>query len=330
MIKNKFFDILTENNLKRKYYLDIYDSLKKEILKTIYLFYKDLLEKEGFIRDIKTETIYNAKQDIFYNAVEKNELIYKGGYFDGKPSKELKEEIKRLNGNFVVSLGAYYIPIIPFAVKQLIEYKSQAKDRVIQSLFFASPVIKDYLLKKVDKMKFEKTYQNLHDELLNKMNFQVDKTHTTDSETFIDKYTNSTKFEIKGFLQEEIDKLRDSVINAVKEGKNETQLQSILGKKYNLNIKRAKRIAKQEYNLALKQYQYDFMESTGNDLFYWVHTHRNDPNSRPEHINFAKESDMGKIYSYKNLPINPKTMKPDAPGILWNCYCLARFIIVKK
>ena len=331
MNNKTFFNLITIDDLDKKYYLSFQNKVKSILLKSVYAYYKELLEKNQLINKVKNNTIFNStSQSFLYTALLENKIVYRNGLFTGSFNGRIREELKQLKATYNKSANAYYLANIPKDIQELIKDKESKRQNVVLAIVSSFPAIQDFVQKKLEKVDYEQSYKDLHSELLKKMNYNVDSTFTTDSSPFIEKYTNSTKLNIKGFADEEMIKLRDNIVNTIKSGGRQQEIKDILNKNYNLNINRVERIAKQEFNLATKFYQYDFMESTGNDLFYWVHIHRNDKTARPEHVAFAEASDNGKLYSYKNLPINPKTNKPDAPGILPNCHCLARFVVAKR
>jgi len=328
----KFFSVLKQEQLDKLYYKSVYKKLNNLILKEIYLQYKKELEKLNLINQVQDKTIYNSSQNksALYLAIESNKITYQNSLLKGNFSDKVREEIKSLGGVYNRATNGYYFFNIPIYLKLLLKTKEKQRKQAVASVLVLSAAIYNNFISKQEKLSFNQELTDLHNELQSKLNKEVNSQFSTSLDNFKQKYSENIKIKIKDFTNSELTKVRNNVIKVIQSGGNDQDIKNILNKNYNLNSNRVERIAKQEINLATKLYQYEFLQATGNDLFYWIHTHKNDESAREEHIEFSNASDNGRVFSYSNLPINPNTGLPDAPGILPNCRCLARFVVAKR
>lgn len=171
---------------------------------------------------------------------------------------------------------------------------------------------------------------NQEDEEFVKKNYlyKIDKLATKEEvpelnyDTFAKSYLDKYNFNIKGFLNEDLLKLRARLFNKFEEGASINEIKELLKNEYQLNNNRAKRISEGETKIFLNSYQDAKFISMGQDSYKWFHPDPNGESARRGHAMLFKASQEGVVYSILNKPFDPITNKQTSPGEEYGCRCL--------
>ena len=327
-----------EINEKLKSYLK--DGLYKEILKSI----------NGTIHNA------NATNDLLEKQILSGNLMYdfkRGGFKLKQYNGSVAEKVYKLGASYLPSEKLYIISysMLPAELQAFIgSHNQEQRDNayaVLSTLGLIATIMrgKDVnIQKEFDKVtsvitkiidtteKKELTYaQGVKPaETLDIPSVKISDTndvlHTND---YYKSYIEEVNKNIKGFAQEEIDKIRKEVRRRLQTG-DMSNFQEYIQERYGLASSRTKLIARQELRNAMSQYEKARYSELGITTFKWMNPNPNEANARPHHKLWGEMSQKGHLFDSTEPPQDPKTNKPEMPGEPFYCDCYAVYVRPQK
>lgn len=328
--KQLTFDFLTEEEVSKGLRKTLVKQTKEYFIKFLYKELFDELKKTSLLKDIKQATVFNSSSPLT-EAIKTRRVVYINGVLKGTFSVDVENEIKLLGGVWNKSLYGYQIAIIslPKEAQGFVINGKIAQTNLLNKLtpvFMAGVATK--IISQFTKNNYTPFFNNILTEAENRVYKQTGISKSIlDKNEFVKQYTQNMLINIKGFVQDDVEKIRKDVLDTISKGGSHKQVKSMLENRYHVNQTRAKQIADGETRLALTTFQQNAFKENNQDEFYWIHPDPSGETSRPVHTAWFEESKKGKTFSFKNPPINPDTNQPDTPGILYGCRCKARVVL---
>lgn len=324
MQKNEFQYLLPED-IKTNTSIDIINqNVKKDLLQI----YKPTVNT---ISDLKSNRDYSKVANPLSRAFLMGKIYYINlNEITGTFSYEVVKELIKLGA--YKSGSNYYLP------------KNKLSKAVQQHIFDNDgnkilSTLNDNINNLIGLMAFKKTF--LEDDELNKfksntlmiidkkINLKTQFDFETPYDRYVNEYKNNIDIQIKGFLNQDLIKLRNAVANKIQEGATITELREELKKQYQLNNSRAKRISREETRIFLNKYQDSKFIELGETDYKWFHPDPQGETSRQGHVQLFKRSQAGEIFNLLNDPVDPITGKQTRPGLEFGCRC-NKIIQIKK
>jgi SPP1 gp7 family putative phage head morphogenesis protein len=296
----------------------------------------DLLTKEFYAPLLKIfkqeETIENSIEDLAH-AIKTGKIYFYRGEFKGKLNAKLSIELKRLGAKWDRKHGSFRLPFnkLPIEIKTAIDTSA--------SMFTK---MSDKLEKKLSTILPEEIAEKLRiDALFSSVVYKIDKSIEKNLENigvkveFSDKdrkkitaeYITQTEKHIKGFLETEVEKLREKVTERARTGQRSEGLIQDIQERYEVGVSRARFIARQETKLATVKIKESRYLDAGITGYKWrAVVGSKDHPVRHRHKELSEMSDRGKIFKWDSPPNTAeKNQAPryNNPGEDYNCRCTA-------
>lgn len=302
-----------------------YEELERRIgrlfKKEIYL---PLLESIGANKDI----IKNATEDIL-DAIRSGRIYFYRGEFKGRFNAAVSRELHRIGAKFDRRQGTFKIGLgsIPAEIKTAI---SVAETRFTQ------------LAKKLDErlaqiLPEEITDRLKIDDVLDSAVWKVEKavqksikgltvtpTLTKEQrEKLVKEYAENLKLDIKKWTDEEVLKLRKSVMKSAMAGNRYEAMVKKIERSYNVSQGKAKFLARQETSLMMSKLKETRYLDAGVNEYIWGCVVGSPAHPvRPMHKKLE-----GKRFSWNNPPIVDENGNRKNPGQDYNCRCFPRPVV---
>jgi len=150
-----------------------------------------------------------------------------------------------------------------------------------------------------------------------------------ETDNFYKFYIEEVNKNIKGFAQEEIDKIRKEVQRRLQTG-DMSSFEEYIHERYKLAGSRTKLIARQELRNATSEYEKARYSELGISTFKWMNPNPNEPTARQHHKLWGELSKKGVLFDSNNPPQNPITGEYEMPGEPFNCDCYAVYVAPAK
>lgn len=296
--------------LKSAYYIKIEKEINK-IFDEIY----------GEIFKLLKQPIQVLNSDSYLEtAILGGRLYYENGVFVGRINSTTTKELKKLGAVYNRKRKGWSLSqaSIPANVKSALVIQQDTiagmGNAVVQHLNnLTEQGVVEY-----------KTLRETYSIVIEKMNKDILKTITIDSEMtpetakiIADEYTENLSLYIKDFNDNNIIRLRQTVLDNTQKGGRMESLIDGIQKSYNVSQNKAKFLARQETSLLMSKMRETRYKDAGVEKYEWSTSGKS--NVRDDH----KKLD-GKIFSWDNPPvIDTNDIRRGHPGEDFNCYCVA-------
>jgi SPP1 gp7 family putative phage head morphogenesis protein len=320
--------------LKDKYF----SAVETEINRIFYeLIYRPIVEILGMRkRDIDQE-IKNSN-DALLEAIANGTIWYDNGQFQGRFNSRTSSAIIKLGGVFNVKAKTWSLPParLPIDLKFA---QTRANDRyefmraqILSALDNMDPQNVD-LVSHVQE-EYEKTLAHMEGDLQKTLP-RTPPARTDNPATAVSRITieakltdaqkrvisedwgNNLDLYIKGWIQENVLKLRQDIQPHVMAGGRAEGLVKVIQDNYGVSMRKAKFLARQETALLMSKFQETRYKDMGVTKYRWSDAH--DIRVRHDHHELN-----GKIFSFDSPPVtNKKTGARNNPGQDFGCRCVA-------
>ena len=290
---------------------------------------------EAEIQRIFNEMIYQKIFNIlgikeYLNAVESlqaairaGRIWYVDGEFKGKFSAKTTIELRSIGATYSAASRTWFlIPArlpaeIMFAQAQADQKLNEIRKRILNELRDIDVdqlSFRDNLIDRYDRTidLIETDFKSAAKEISIPMTL-----NKVQKATLANDYTQNLDLYIKGWIDENIPKLRKKVQENAFAGGRAEALVSVILENYDTSRAKAKFLARQETSLLMSKFQQSRFQEGGVEEYRW--SGADDERERPDHRKLN-----GKIFRFKSPPItNRKTGARNNPGEDYNCRCIA-------
>jgi SPP1 gp7 family putative phage head morphogenesis protein len=264
---------------------------------------------------LKREKLDNEVKSALKTAIEKGEITYDGKRFVGKFNAKTSKELQELGAKF--KYNAWYLSDIPaeyiLIISAVYSRYKRLFDEVYEYLGTVKPVTYD----------FEPNYKFINKELEKQLRETLKKQITVFPELsenakdeIYQNYNKDMNRYIKGWQQDEIERLRKKIATASSQGYRAETLEGWIQKRFKVSKNKAKFLAFQETSLFTAQFRQQRYAMVGITHYKWATSH--DERVRP----FHKELD-GMMFDFNNPPVTNERGETNNPGQDFNCRCVA-------
>lgn len=309
---------------------------------------KDFEQIEAVIRSVFRREIYlplirsagktrkalqnKGKLSEVIRAILGEKIVYHQGHFFGQLNASISRELAALGAKWDRRRMSWKLP------------KSEVPSEVHEAIFVAELKLKQKYIdvdKKLEKIVPEEISAkvqvgSLFEKTLNK----IDREMTRSAKRFViapkvsehtkkriaDEYTNNLQIYVKGWIEEEIVKLREEVQKSAFSGNRYENLAKTIQKSYGQSERKAKFLARQETSLMMTKFKESRYSEIGIEEYVWtcVSGTSNHP-VRPMH-----KALQGKIFRWDNPPVVNEKGQRLNPGQDFGCRCYAKPIVKFK
>jgi SPP1 gp7 family putative phage head morphogenesis protein len=301
------------------------EALKKEVIRLLEEeFFAPLLRIVG-IKSVKQ--IKNAKEDLI-SAIRSGKIVYSRGKFRGKFDSTLTRELRGLRAEWDRRHEGWAIPLSELPMSVRVEVGLATARIEEKTKKFVDALSKFDTEKIAEKLKAK----GLFDASLTKTQKKVKRSLSVigvepelseDQKNLIaTEYTTNLQKNIKGWLDEEIVRMRTKVQELTMSGIRYENLVQPLKDAYGVSLEKATFWARQENNLMVAKYRESRMKDAGVETYEW----RTVAGSPLHPVRDSHKALDGKIFSWDNPPITTapgKTQRRNHPGEDYNCRCIA-------
>lgn len=281
----------------------------------------------GYNRGLIFDPIKKIYQEIFNHdlklngisylrgAIQTEQVVYKNGYFIGKINSNILKDLKSLGAVYIPERG-WRVPVIPEELQNTIEEKHEkAKDvanEVIQYL--------DSLpaLPEVDvPLNYAPTLENYSEQI--KSNFDAFNIQPNLEGSRYDdlngKYVENTKRYIRGWLPQDIQKLRhDMEYYILDQGYNQRKIAELIQDQYRVTAEKSIFLARQESSLLMVEYTKSVYTDSDIREGKWR-------TAGGEKVRESHRKLEGLIFFLNDPPIIDEKGTRGFPGEAFNCRC---------
>lgn len=278
---------------------------------------------DELVNIIKPIREYYNDSNVIIEAILQHKIQYVDGKFIGKFNAKISKELMDLGAKFDKRKSAFVIDKAKLPVninhaiavaslttatmyKQVIQFlNSFDSTKFIANLNEELNVPLDEILEDLD----EQTIATLENSIKIKVNFTP-----TEREQLIAKYVDNLQLPIKGFVEEQVNRLRELVEKSILEGLGDKNLIDTIMREFNVSRNKAVFWARQETGLFVSNYRQIVYKRANVTKYKWSTSH--DERVRQMH----KDLD-GKIFEFDNPPITNEKGDRNNPGEDWQCRC---------
>lgn len=315
--------------------------IAKDIQKWYYeIFYKELFEL------CNTDTVINTDDEII-NALKSGIIYYQDGafysskkYFPIRISKALKDiGAKYSQWRKAYLLKKESLPLNVYSVIEMLKANTIERAGAIRA-FLTSQLgnISDLMKRLVITTSVETIMQDLQKRVYS--NFKNAKIETISPKLsnfranyIAQRYITNLEFWIKGWTEENIQKMRDTVAQMAIDGKSIQDIKKYIQKMYGIDNRHALFLARNETAIATTSYLAAKYQEEGFTKFKWITNY--DGRERPLHHELGEKThnkwgiDGTNIFRYDDPPIiyeyttkkGVTTIHKGLPGETYNCRC---------
>lgn len=278
--------------------------------------------------------------DALAEAVAQGLVWYEGGEFHGKFSAEVSRQISRLGGIFnrktrTWALKQDKVPIeVKFAQTDANSRYESMRAEILSTLSDVDPELVSRISKATEE--YGRTITEMDDdfkrgiaksnlyELAGKARdeFTIEANLTEAQRAIIARdWGQNLDLYIKGWVKEDILKLREEIQPHVMAGGRAKGLIENLTKNYGVSQRKAKFLARQETSLLMSKFRETRYTGMGVTRYKWSTSH-------DEKVRLDHRALNGKFFSFDDPPItNRKKKARNNPGEDFNCRCIAIGIV---
>lgn len=304
--------------VKPEYYEAVEKYLMEYFVNVFYLPLQNILMEYGKI-------IQNT-DDVVIQAILDGKIQYVDGKFSGTYNSKIVKTFQAMGAKYNKRSFTWHIPMDDL----------NADIRVaIGTVFSRYEKLHKDVLNLLDNIKPEETMkqlelENIYDKVIKDMNDEfksaeqivgVIPEYTPQMVKVISsEYADNMKLYIKNFTEENIKKLRDTVIENTFNGYRASTLVDAFRANYGVSLSKAKFLARQESSLLMSKFREQRYREAGSESYIWQTAGDVRVRERHKHLN-------GKTFSWSNPPVIDDKGTRGHPGTDFGCRCVARAII---
>lgn len=286
---------------------------------------------KDIMKDSMNNTITNSdKQSIVEKAITRGQIIYNAdmhrgtfiGVFAGRFNAALGRELRKLGAQWDRQSKVFRLKLsmVPPGIRAIATVRKtkvqQTSERVLKQLDRIQESMPDII--ETTPFKFDKTMKRVTDDF--KKLYEGVEVQAQNSPEFLESmaknYGANIKPTIKGWVDDEILRLRQDVSDNARAGYRADHLAIKIQKRYGTTKKKAKFIARQETSLFMASYRKEQLTGSGVKKFRWSATR--DSRVRDEHKDLH-----GRVFYYTDPPIIDKAKGTRGlPGQAFGCRCV--------
>lgn len=309
--------------------VDVFQEKYTKLEKILIKLFRDYLYAP-LLQDIDDDKkLKNAKLSELQKALRTGKIKYSNGQFIGKFNAKLSKELRDMGAKYDRSAKAYNInpKKIPQAIMASIASSQFAFEQTIKSInaklakvspeqiagqIKIEPILDDMMFDLNEKIDDAVKGITVTPKLDEHMVSELKQQYQQDMERYIKDFTEKEILEMRGQLQE-----------MIFEGKRPANFTDYIQKRYQVGVKKAKFLARQETRLMLTKYKKEKYKSIGARKYVWQIVSGSPKNRvRTMHKNLD-----GTLQDWDNPPITDKNGNRNHPGEDYNCRCTARAVI---
>ena len=324
------------------------EQIEKKIANVISDFFYDNLYK-GLMDIINVSNrVFNAKTTLLQDAIIRGDIYYQNGAFYSKRNKfsrEIAKELERIGAKYSKWRKAYVISELKLNTEVLwaIQTEKARTDATVQALVEFLSVKYAELPKLSNEVFFGELVNKMFLDLQNrlyanakkhKIEFITPKLDDFQLQEIYKNYVDNLHFWIKNFSEQEIIKMRETILQMVLDGKTTRTIAEYIQKRYNIVDKhKALFLARNENAIATTSYLKAKYQAEGFKYFRWHDSH--DERVRTLHRKLGKKenNEFGingtNIFAFDDPPIIYEQKKDGdvirqdrgLPGETYNCRC---------
>ena len=307
--------------------------------------YYDLIEK--FIRKIFRDKIYepliaelgkdklklsNSKSDL-ETAIRSGKIYFSNGRFQGKFSAQTTKELREIGAVWDRGTSTFKIGLndLPMDIQVLVRASESRFNQTLLAMDKKLAAVNISLL--ADKLKmielFDRSLFQMETDFKKSVkNIIVAPEMSEETREYIasDWADNMDKY-IQKFTEEQIKELRTKILDNVMKGNRPEQVVKLIQKSYNVSLRKAKFLARQETSLMLASYKEARYTAAGSDEYIWKCVHMPKDTSPNEHVKgnvrFYHAQLNNTRQKWSEPPVTTKDGKRNHPGQDYNCRCYA-------
>lgn len=294
-------------------------SLEKEIAeifkKEIYLPLIEILKKDQ-------SKIENSNDDLI-DAIKSGRIYFRRGIFLGKFNSRISKALKSVGAKWDKKQSGFKILLnkLPYEIRVAIQISDNNYYKVITRLGDRiSEIVPEDVARKVKSKKIFGSVLSSFDDRFRKSlkGITIVPRLTKDQkEKIAEEYTTNMDKYIKGWVDEEIVKLRKRVKTRAFSGLRYESLAEDIENRYGVSKSKAKFLARQETNLMMSKFRESRYEEAGIKEYKWKCVLGTPAHPvRPWH----KRLD-GMVFKWNNPPITDEKGNRNHPGEDFNCRC---------
>ena len=278
-------------------------------------------ELGGKAVEVRYGSRWNRAGSALEEALRAGRVTYKDGYFYGQFNAAIARELRGMGAGFNATKRAYLLKDIPIELKSLIlSATAHIKDQA------------DRLQKKLDELKDKKLEVKVAEfsgAIFGDLDKQFVRTVTpADIEVPLQMtqgiadalqkdYYDNINIAIKGWREEQIERLRDKITANVTQGYRADKMRESIEAEYGVTKNKARFIARQETSLLVSKYREQRYKESGIRSYRWSTSHDERVRETHKHLD-------GRVFSFDSPPVvDLATGKRGNPGEDFNCRCVA-------
>lgn len=255
----------------------------------------------------------------------RGDIYFLDGYIYGSFRAEISRQIRALGGRWDAKRKAFRLSLaeLPYDIRQAI---AEASESNLKKLSEAQRELQ----KQRNPEHLDFSYSG--NELLNRLEIQAKKVLPSDLEIPMELsssgrnmitgiYQSNLELGIKKLSEETTGSLRQRVMDLTAKGYRADKVRDMLRTEYNISLRRARFIARQETSLAVSAYRQTRYTEAGINSYRWQ-------TSKDERVRDDHKKLDGRVFSWDEPPVvDTRTGRRGHPGQDFGCRCLARPLI---
>lgn len=319
--------------LSKKDILNITIRTRNYLKDTLYSVLVDIINNQlGFkvkLNSLEDDLISQLNNNNLF--VVDNFIYSKKGFFSSNQVKILE----KLGGEYNKLKKAFYFKTLP---QYLVDFLARQKNKIVVATNDINQFLVNYQ-ENIDNsinlfdINFTNTINNYNSQL--SINFKklgiIPELDLFQWNYLNEKYTTDFKKGIKNLANNQVEKLRNQILDFVlNKGYRTEKIAEILQNSYDLTQNKALFLARQESSFLLANFQENRYKELGFNKYVWQTANDSLVRNYPENNNTGENHKRlnEKTFEFDNPPIvNEITGEKANPGERYNCRCLARPVI---
>lgn len=280
---------------------------------------------DDLLKIANEKEVQNAKNDALFEALRKGKVYYDNAQIKGEFNARIAKVIRGLGGTYNRKSKTYSMPNLPIYYRQAIAQANAAYDAMKKAIDAKLASVS------VESVSGISTIPNTYIATVAKMNndFEIALKGVSIPPELTDDMRNTIASEwgqnldlyIRGWLEKDIIKLRDDVQKAAFEGQRVENLAKFIEAQYDVSLRKAKFLARQETSLLMSKFHESRYKDMGITRYIWDTA--GDERVRESH----KELNGKEIYWDRPPVVDKLTGRRAHAGEDFNCRCVPRAII---
>jgi len=303
------------------------ESYEKDMAKNIEsVIYWTIFKPLFNILDSETRT-HSRVDDYLITAFRSGRIWYDDGYVYGNFNSLISKALRGLDGRFDKRKKAFKLPLSKLSpqIRTAMAQRKEDEQKKAEELRKATEGLNQEGIKEAKGLVgFQRTAKKvLADLAIQFRKVTPDNISTPlvfteeDEERLAEEYLTETDLSIRGWVDEAIRRLRETVPKLIGEGYRADKLRDTLKAEYGISRSKAQFIARQETSVFVSKYRQHRYEQAGLTQYKWS-------TSRDERVRHDHKDLNNRIFSWDDPPIVDKaTGRRGHPGEDFNCRCVA-------